>query len=1261
MATRRDVELGLQVTTAGSEGVKRLKDEVDALAKSGGDAAPAFRQLSDELDNLGEQAVALEAFDQIARDVEALSVAQASATTNANTLGAELAQLTTRTNALREAEQAALTVLRQSQEELAGKRQSLAILKANTDAAGKSEDAYKIAVRDQTLAIIAQKAEIREQVAAFQARKAETSAAVAAEKALGKEFAASTAQAQAAATALIQRDAALRDSTNTLNALGVATDDLTSSEIRLVTEVSAAEQAIRRLVQQQQEAVEASARQAREEERLSAIIQNTKREQAAAAQQQLAVERQAYAEMEAAQRRAADEAQRAANAIKQAFGTVGVKSAQDLGREIQEVRTALELLKSSGTLTGAELDRAMSTGARRIRELERSVRDATGQLTIMDRVSRSFQSTFGQTAAGFVAASAFQRLAELVGNAGRAFVNANRQLEALRLGLTTVFKDAALANRQIDLLRTTADRAGVAVGSIAQSFLRFSASLTGANIPLEQTNALFTAVTQAAGRLGLGGEQTNRVLDALGQIAAKGVVSMEELRQQLGDSLPGALSIAARGLGITEQQLIKLVESGELLARDFLPAFTEGLGGLQGEVNTFGAAIERAKNLVTLLFQSLGDAGAIDILKGALTGLSVVLGPLVIGFNTLFEVITTSIRGIAAFTATIAGGGGVTDAMAAFGEEVDKSVERQGNLIRAYRDNVLGAEAVAKATTNQTVKVAALRVAYGEVEASLKSQVEVGKAAVAARKEETQLATQLTDALGTQVQQLEAAAEGATINANAQAALAQTETTVLNVLKAKLDANAALFAQEQAALALTSATQAERDKVSEDRNRELAELQKKIDLQTEVAAKAVAVASASQIAAAAARVELQTNADNSARVRELADAYADAKTIFDALSAGRASGLVTAEELAAAEIKLGEATRLYSDALRDSIALIEANNGAREADLAITTGSANLRLAQLRSLEQTAKSIGNETLATYAKIEAKKVEIQILQAATKVQILEAQGSVAIARAKIEELRATGQLTKVKESELNTAIKLAQAKVLEAKARGEAVGIIEAEIRALRSGTKAKNDNANAANNVRNSVTGEAGSRRENARAISDENAKLVEQKRLKMDAQGFSADANGDRIAGGSEIATRTGILKFLQEAGVDEGNARRLTEEFADENGNITRIGNAGQMKYGGRGSTMSQALLKAAETVTFAENIGGATPTYSAASEAPAATSRASVPAPDPNSPSSVRTIRVEMGGTATDINVASDSDAMKLEGLIEQLANSKGRANR
>ena len=78
---------------------------------------------------------------------------------------------------------------------------------------------------------------------------------------------------------------------------------------------------------------------------------------------------------------------------------------------------------------------------------------------------------------------------------------------------------------------------------------RSTAATSAANIPISVTNELFASVTKASATLGLSGERTSLVLQALSQMASKGTVSMEELRGQLGESLPGALSLAAKGQG----------------------------------------------------------------------------------------------------------------------------------------------------------------------------------------------------------------------------------------------------------------------------------------------------------------------------------------------------------------------------------------------------------------------------------------------------------------------------------------------------------------------------------------------------------------------------------------------------------------------------------------------------------------------------------------------------------------------------------------
>jgi hypothetical protein len=127
---------------------------------------------------------------------------------------------------------------------------------------------------------------------------------------------------------------------------------------------------------------------------------------------------------------------------------------------------------------------------------------------------------------------------------------------------------------------------------------------------------------------------------------------------------------------------------------------------------------------------------------------------------------------------------------------------------------------------------------------------------------------------------------------------------------------------------------------------------------------------------------------------------------------------------------------------------------------------------------------------------------------------------------------------------------------------------------------------------------------------------------IQTDGQGFAADGQGQRIVAGGELTTLTGIANFLKNAGLGEDQARSLAREFGDSKGNVPYINNPGQIRYGGRASTMSEALLKAAEQYTFGGRGGGAT----------------GEPA---------RTVRVELnlGGRSTAVNTNSEADAQAL----------------
>jgi len=201
------------------------------------------------------------------------------------------------------------------------------------------------------------------------------------------------------------------------------------------------------------------------------------------------------------------------------------------------------------------------------------------------------------------------------------------------------------AGQALSFTRGLSDQLGLSFKTLASSFGGFTAAATAANVPLDQQKALFAAVSRAAQALGLSNDEINGSLLALQQVAAKGTVQMEELRGQLGERLPIAFAATAKGLGLTTQELIKLVESGKLTADQFFPALTKGLneltagaGGTQTAAQNFQKLSNAWDDLQTSFGTSLLPAVTEQVknLAGALEGLKVGREANQIGLGGLF-------------------------------------------------------------------------------------------------------------------------------------------------------------------------------------------------------------------------------------------------------------------------------------------------------------------------------------------------------------------------------------------------------------------------------------------------------------------------------------------------------------------------------------------------------------------------------------------------------------------------------------------------
>ena len=162
------------------------------------------------------------------------------------------------------------------------------------------------------------------------------------------------------------------------------------------------------------------------------------------------------------------------------------------------------------------------------------------------------------------------------------FIQAAAQVEQLAAGFKAVSGDAKEAAAQMDFVRRMAGAAGVDVVAAGQAFLSLAASTKGTAVEGKMAADVFEAVTVSMAKAGKSSAETQNALLALSQMASKGVVSIEELRGQLGEALPGAMQAAASGLGVTTVDLIKLVESGKIAAEDIFPALTKGLKELYG-------------------------------------------------------------------------------------------------------------------------------------------------------------------------------------------------------------------------------------------------------------------------------------------------------------------------------------------------------------------------------------------------------------------------------------------------------------------------------------------------------------------------------------------------------------------------------------------------------------------------------------------------------------------------------------------------------
>lgn len=323
-----------------------------------------------------------------------------------------------------------------------------------------------------------------------------------------------------------------------------------------------------------------------------------------------------------------------AKSLTDSFKALDFKPFAEVQTKIDSLNAAYKQLADSGKLSLGELAKAKLQLKDKTAELHSQMNNFGGAL---ENLNSRWLVFAGALASG--------------GAAFNSLIDAGLKMESVKSQLNAVTGSGEKTADALKYLHDESNRLGQRTDVMAEGFAKLAAAAKGTALEGQPLKDVFSAVAEASTVMHLSTDKTSNVINALSQMMGKGVVSAEEFRQQLGDHLPQATQVGAQALGVTTAEFIKLLNSGQILANDFLPKFGKALresvaGGLPQAVGGATAAFNRLYNALLEFKQGLAEG----VLMKPLALLANALAGLVEIINDFTPVTKGVIAGLAAIT-----------------------------------------------------------------------------------------------------------------------------------------------------------------------------------------------------------------------------------------------------------------------------------------------------------------------------------------------------------------------------------------------------------------------------------------------------------------------------------------------------------------------------------------------------------------------------------------------------------------------------------
>lgn len=191
------------------------------------------------------------------------------------------------------------------------------------------------------------------------------------------------------------------------------------------------------------------------------------------------------------------------------------------------------------------------------------------------------------------------------------------QVQRFKTVVEGIKGSSAASNEAFENARNTANKYGLSIESLLQPYTRLLAATNETKLSTGQVDTMFKGIAAAASTYHLSQTEVNLVMLAFNQMISKGTVSMEELRRQLGERIPGVFEMSAKAIGKTTAELEDLIKKGMLKGPEFAAllgsVFNDKFSTTAEKVSlTYFGAMNRMRNATFKFFETLADSGVLD-------------------------------------------------------------------------------------------------------------------------------------------------------------------------------------------------------------------------------------------------------------------------------------------------------------------------------------------------------------------------------------------------------------------------------------------------------------------------------------------------------------------------------------------------------------------------------------------------------------------------------------------------------------------------